>query len=215
MKYRIIILLIAAIASTSCKSNEQKAEALIREQLSKTLYDYESYEPIETIVTEAYETPYNSPECILQALEIADHIDKAEQYIDEATNALEYAAIWGAPTYYSSSYSDSQYYKYKAQAEENEAAFREEFEAAHTMGLALQDYIQAMNPEQVVGWEVRHRFRCKTRGGMSDIGDYRYIVDKKFENIIFYEDMDGEDSSRVRNIIASAENNEFDIELAE
>ena len=44
-------------------SKEEKAAQLINTEMSKTLYDFDSYEPIETKVTEAYQTCllYTSP----------------------------------------------------------------------------------------------------------------------------------------------------------
>ena len=39
------------------------------------------------------------------------------------------------------------------------------------------------------GWRVKHRFRCKTKGGNFDLGDYIYIVDKRVTKIIYKEDL--------------------------
>lgn len=208
-KYRLFILLVASMVVVSCKSNEQKAEELIREDLSKTLLDFDSYEPIETSITPAYETPYNHLGCHEIALVAAEHIEQAKEYSDEMEEAIDYMNIWGAPTHYSSSYSDRQYYKHKEQAKENLEKLEEEMQFIKTAGLVLQDTIKTLNSEKVIGWEVKHRFRCKTRGGHSTIADYRYIVDKDFKTILFQEDMDSDDYSRVRGIIGMAEKNEF------
>ena len=56
---KIIIFLLISITFFSCQSKEEKAIKLIQNELSKTLYDYESYSPIETIVTEAKQNIYN------------------------------------------------------------------------------------------------------------------------------------------------------------
>ena len=69
----ILLLLALPLAFTSCKSNEDKANELVKNELSKTLYDFESYEPIETKVSEAYETAYNDTTCFRQALAISYH----------------------------------------------------------------------------------------------------------------------------------------------
>lgn len=213
MKYRILLLLTLSMTLIACKSKEEKAAELIRERLSQTLLDFNSYEPIETVVTEAHETPYNNAACFQIALTAADHMKKAAQYAEEMSNAKDHMEIWGAPTYYSSSYSDSQYYKYKAQVVENFEKSQEEFSLFQTLGRALQDSIKILSPEKIIGWEVKHRFRCKTRGGHPAIADYRYVIDADFNNILFYEDMDEDDSSRARAIIGMAETNEFDEEL--
>lgn len=191
-------------------SNEQKAEELIREDLSKTLLDFNSYEPVETTIMEAYETPYNHTECHNIALVAAKHLEKAEDYSKEVEKAIDHMNIWGAPTSYSSSYSDRQYYKYKEQAKENLEKLEEELSFIRTAGYALQDTIKNLDSAKIIGWEVKHRFRCKTRGGSSTIADYRYVMDKKFKTIIFHEDMDSDDFSRVREIIDLAEMNKID-----
>lgn len=55
---------ILAIFMAGCQSKEEKAEEFIRNNLSKTLYDFESYQPIETTVTEAKLTMYNDTTCL-------------------------------------------------------------------------------------------------------------------------------------------------------
>ena len=56
----------------------------------------------------------------------------------------------------------------------------------------LKSTIFSLDTTQIIGWEVTHHFRCKTRGGMPDIGHYRYVIDKKFERILLIEDMSDE-----------------------
>ncbi len=206
----ILCSLILAISLTACKSKEQKAAELIRVELSKTLLDFNSYEPIETIVTEAYESAYNNYWCFHQAMIIAAHMKKANEYSEEMSHAKDHMEIWGAPSYYSSSYSDNQYYKYRNQVKENLDKLETEITTIQTLGQTLQDSIKVFNPDKMIGWEVKHRFRCKTRGGQAAIGDYRYIVDDQFKNILFHEDMDDDDYSSAREIIMNAENNVFD-----
>lgn len=212
MKSRVIVLCLSilAVTLTACKSKEQKAEDLIRVELSKTLLDFNSYEPIETIVTEAYESAYNNYWCFHQAMIIAAHMKKANEYSEEMSKAKDYMEIWGAPSYYSSSYSDNQYYKYRKQVKENLDKLETAITTIQTLGKTLQDSIKVLNPDKIIGWEVKHRFRCKTRGGQAAIGDYRYIVDDQFKNILFHEDMDDDDYSSAREIIINAENNVFD-----
>lgn len=51
------------------------------------------------------------------------------------------------------------------------------------------------------GWKVAHKFRCKTKGGNSEIGNYIYYFDKKIKNIIYQEDIDNEDLIRAKEFI--------------
>jgi MFS superfamily sulfate permease-like transporter len=67
MRNCVIIAIISALIFTSCQSKEEKAAELIKAELSKTLYDFDSYEPIKTTVTEAYNTANNDSSCIILA----------------------------------------------------------------------------------------------------------------------------------------------------
>ena len=114
----LLLIVLVSLFVVSCESKEEKAAELVKNELSKTLYDYESYEPIETKVSEAYQTPYNDTTCFRVAMGIAYVMNATSKAIDEAKEAREHADIWGPPTYYSSSYSDNKYRKYCAEAEE-------------------------------------------------------------------------------------------------
>lgn len=201
--------LIIILSLSACKSKEDKAADLIRLSLSKTLYDFDSYEPIETTVKEAHLTAYNDTTCFRLALSVSISMKKAKDALDEANDAIEYMNIWGPPTHYSSSYSDKKYYKYRDKAKEKHKEAQTYIMISKTIGTSLEDSIQVLDNNKIIGWEVRHRFRCKTRGGHNAIGDYRYIIDKDFKNIVFEEDMDNEDYSKAREAIKDAENRVF------
>lgn len=210
LKFLVFCFIASLMSLSSCKSKEEKAADLIKSELSKTLYDFASYEPIETTVTEAYHTAYNDSACFRMSLAIAYGLNKVSEYTDEAKEAMEHAEIWGAPDYYSSSYSDSQYYKYKREAEEKQAKAYTALIIVKKMGLELQDSINKLNQDNIIGWDVRHRFRCKTRGGNSTIGDYRYIISSDFKTVILYEDTDDQDYKNARDVIEIAINKGFD-----
>ncbi len=48
-------------------------------------------------------------------------------------------------------------------------------------------------PEGFMGWEVSHSFRCKTKGGYSELKHYIFISDPKFKTILYKEDIEDED----------------------
>lgn len=208
--YLLCAFVFIVMSAISCKSNEKKAADLIEIALSKTLLDFGSYEPIETTVSEAYETAYNDKNCIQQALATGKTFQKVNEYIKAFENAKEHMDIWGRPSYYSSTYSDNQYYKYKRIFDENLENAQQELEVYKLLGLALQDSIKNLNPQKRIGWEVNHRFRCRNRGGNLTIADYRYIIDEKFKNVIFSYDIDDDDYSKAMEIIKSAESGGFD-----
>lgn len=200
----LLLILIIPLIFSACKSKEDKAAELVKNELSKTLYDYESYEPIETKVSEAYQTAYNDTTCYRMAMGIAYVMDKCSKALDESKDAQEHAEIWGPPTYYSSSYSDSQYRKYRDKANEKREEALRGYELFKTMGSALEDSIKVLDNKKVIGWEIKHRFRCKTKGGQNTIADYRYVVDPDFKKVYFCEDTDDNDYKQAREVIEAA-----------
>lgn len=200
--------IISIVMLISCQSKEEKAAEFIKNELSKTLYDFESYQPIETTVTEAKMTMFNDSVCWRKAAELVYGMKEAAEYVDKADRAEAYMNIWGSPSYYSSTYSDSQYYKYKEEYEENLEMAITAFDFCKSIADNLKVQIAGLDTAKVIGWEVIHRFRCKTSGGKSTIGDYRYVLDKDFKTIILQEDMDEEPD--IRDALKSVVNGDFD-----
>lgn len=209
VKAYFLLFVLFTVMFSSCKSNEEKAADLIKSELSKILYDFESYEPIETSVTEAKLTAYNDTTCFRMAMFIAYTMEKASKTMEESKEASERMDIWGAPSYYSSSYSDNQYYKYRDEAKQKASEALASYVIVKTLGHALEDSIKALDNSKVIGWEAKHRFRCKTKGGQNTIGDYRYIISPDFKTVIFREDLDDDDYSNARDVNKEAENGYF------
>ena len=189
---QLMVLSVIAMLMVSCQSKEEKAAEFIKNELSKTLYDFDSYQPIETIVTEAKNTIYNDSVCWKKAAVLTYGLKKANEYMEEAKEAKERMSIWGYPSSYSSSYSDNQYYKYKDEYDENMEEFLNAFTVCKKIAAEIQGRIAKLDTAKVIGWEVKHRFRCKTKGGNSTIGDYRYVMDKDFKSVILFEDVDAD-----------------------
>ena len=207
MKKSILVLatVIVAFTVTSCKSKEEKAAELIKQELSHVLYDFESYEPIETVVTEAKHIPTNDSACVGKAINIIVYDETAVEYLEDVTSALESMLIWGPPTSYSSSYSDIRYYESKS---EFVNAVKKANTCIKKYNSSIDDLkimIKNINPSETVGYNVEHTFRCKTMGGFWSIEHYRFIVDKKIKKIIFYIDEDEKDE--VSDFIESVQNN--------
>ena len=52
-----------------------------------------------------------------------------------------------------------------------------------------------------IGWEAKHKFRCKTRGDNSSIADYIFVFCKDIKTILLYEDVDDEDEIQIRKLL--------------
>lgn len=90
----IIMSVFLALAFTQCKSKEDKALALIDDYMFKTLYDYESYQPVETKIDSAFHTFYNDSVINVYAyivLKYQEEYDEARENFHEAESMMD---IW-------------------------------------------------------------------------------------------------------------------------
>ena len=58
------LALLLCLSFTQCKSKEDKANELIKDYMFKNLYDFDSYQPIETKIDSAFHTIYNDSSAI-------------------------------------------------------------------------------------------------------------------------------------------------------
>lgn len=58
MKKLLLLLVTTSIFLVGCKSKEEKAQEAIKKEMFKTLYDFNSYEPIETKVDSSFYSIY-------------------------------------------------------------------------------------------------------------------------------------------------------------
>lgn len=103
---KILFLATVVLVMTGCKSREEKAAELIKQEMFKTLYDFESYEPIEIKIDSAFTSIYTDTLALMYANEVKimfDELEKEEAEYESAKSAME---IW------SDSYSSLGAYKY-------------------------------------------------------------------------------------------------------
>ena len=207
---KILLVFSLILILSACQSREDKAIKLIEKELFSTLYDFDSYSPIETKITEAKLSVFSDTTLYNKALLTLAAYNVLEELSKEADDAKTHMNIWGPPTYYSSSYSDSQYNKYKETYVEKIETMKVSYEVFKKLAAQLKDTLSTIDSTKVVGWEVQHRFRCKTKGGHSTIADYRYVFDKNIKNILIREDVDSEDSKMLRALVINSQNGTFD-----
>lgn len=204
------LLVVFSICLLGCKSKEEKSAELIKNELSKTLYDFESYQPIETRVTDAKVCIYNDSTCWRMGATLAYGMQQVVECREKMDNAKEHMSIWGSPSYYSSSYSDNQYYKYRGEYMDALSEMTAGLIVCKTLAEALKDTVANLDTSMVIGWEVFHDFRCKTRGGSPEIGHYRYIISKDFKTIILCEDTEGKLDKRTREALETITSDYWD-----
>ena len=198
--FYFLAAVIVAVTVTSCKSKEEKAAELIKQELSHVLCDFGSYEPIETVVTEAKHIPTNDSACINKALDAITYHELAVEYAEDSKSALETMCIWGSPSRYSTSYSDNRYYESKYEFIESLKKANICIKKYNSSIDDLKIMMKNTNPSETIGYNVEHTFRCKSKGGIWLITQYRFVVDKKIKKIIFCVDEKDEVSDFIESV---------------
>lgn len=161
---KILFLMTVAFMMVGCKSREEKAAELIKQEMFKTLYDFESYEPIETKIDSAFTSIYTDTLALQYANEVKimfDELDEEESKYESAKSTME---IW------SDSYSSLGVYKYN-EAKRTVNNYIEKINKALKKNDEVYAKIRERNLQlnrSFIGWEAMHKFRCKTKGGNFD-----------------------------------------------
>lgn len=175
-----ILLVLAIVSFSACKSNEQKAAALIKDYMFKNLFDYESYEPIETSIDSAYNQPMMNSQILALAFDSVEKEKEAEEHHEEYEDASRTMDIWSGGW---SSSSTREYNKARKKAIEELIASVECTRASVRNLKQIKSMADTLSTG-FIGWSAIHSFRCNTRGGSKTIGNYLFIFDKSFKTIL-------------------------------
>lgn len=196
----ILFILLSVVLFSGCKSREEKVAELIKQDMFKTLYDFESYEPIETKIDSAFTSIYTDSTIIAYAYIARHFLDDVQDDLEKVKEAQRTAKIW-SDSY--SSYGRSEYEKAYNESKE----YLEKVNSNMSIVNNYVDSIKAASSNFVnefCGWKATHRFRCKTKGGNFDLGDYIYIFDKDLKRIIHKEDANDDSNSKIKSLIDEA-----------
>lgn len=185
------VLLGAALVmlSVSCsKSLEDKANALIKDDMNKVLYHPETYDPVETQVDSAF-TPFDDPvfyEKTVQLCKLQISIDKYDRNMKDAKSSM---SIWSSP--YESAYGRNEYQEAKEEYDENS----QNKKSAEIKANKLIDELKTrLNKErQFIGFKAKHRYRVENNAGQTAFGEVKYLFDESMERVIVSYDMESEE----------------------
>lgn len=169
MKKFITLIFVMAITlvSTSCgKSNEEKAQALLKDYMFKNLIDFQSYEPVETIIDTLYSTIYTNDEAILLSKKydicelnhnhLRREISLTKSYMDDLDLFDEYADL-------------------QIKSLDNN------IEMWGYM-IDIKNIADTLSKNHM-GWSIKHTYRCKNVGGNYTISTDIFWVDKDFKTV--------------------------------
>ena len=195
---RKIVCLVLCLALFGCKSKEEKISELIKEEMFKTLYDFESYEPIETSkIDSAFTTVYKDSLIESNAMKIIAAMELGKELMKKVEGHLSTIEIWG----------DSYTERARNKVSEAREEANKEMEKLKKINEMLTEYQEGMKNAYkdfcptFCGWSVTHKFRCKSKGGSFNLGKYQYVFDKDLEKIISTTDLESEDGEKIKSII--------------
>ncbi len=181
----ILVLSTVALLITSCKSREEKALETIKADMYKTLNDFDSYQPIETVFDSLENNVYGDTTNIERVRKIAELAHKGDYINEKYQEALGQLDYWAK-------------YKHLDLGKEKMTEYKEKADEYNEL---LQEYAEPLKTEvtkfhngnlkkkgEFYGWRVTHKFRAKTKSGESSIYTYTYFMDKNCEIIYTYLD---------------------------
>lgn len=91
-KILLAVFAVAALMASCQKSNQEKADALVGEEMKKILYFPDSYEAVETVLDSAF-SPLDDPALYEKTLKMTEHLKNLTQLdarmkIDKSTMAI-------------------------------------------------------------------------------------------------------------------------------
>lgn len=191
---RILLGALLITLYVSCgKSPEEKANALIEDDIKKVLYHPETYDPAETQVDSAF-TPFDDPvfyEKTVQLCKLGMSIDECDRKMKNAKSSM---SIWSGP--YQSAFGRNEYQEAKNEYEENER--NKKSIEAKVKKLATELKTMLEKEQQFIGFKARHRYRANNNAGQTIFGEMKYLFDKSLSKIVASYDMDNEEYKTVQ-----------------
>ena len=205
---QVMLLCFATTIMFSCTSREEKANRLIKEDMFRTLFDFASYEPIETKIDSAFTSVFRDAEILGLAYVFAKFLDENLSYRRRAQSALRSMEIWSDSR---TPYGRTRFNRASDEVLENLEKATASLEKASIARQLMRDKILEFTPE-FIGWQATHRFRSRTRGGHFTIGNFLYVFNPEITEIIHKEDLDDEEKQELRAIIADIKEGALSLE---
>lgn len=195
MKKIFYLALVAVVMAACGQSQEQKAEALVKESLKKSLYKPETYKPVETKVDSAF-APYDDPAFFEELAELGKMNSEYVELEDKAKRAKSSMAIWSGR--YQTSYDRNEYQEAKEEYDKANA----KMEKLKTKGRKQYEKVAKMLQEsrKFIGFKAVHNYRADNNAGNTLIGNTIFFIDKDFEEVTY--SMDLEEYNHVQEVIS-------------
>ena len=180
--FKILLAGICAVSiTTGCKSREEKALDTIKDEMFKTLYDFESYQVVDTKIDSLKMDCYGDTvifDKVQQIWFINEELNKIKKEVDDALSTMR---IWGGSTYYSAT-ARKEMEEAQEKYDTNMKEWKDWIDVWKNLENEIKEEAATLDNAQY-GWLVTHKFRCKTRGGNSTLATYVYLMDDDCKTI--------------------------------
>lgn len=176
---KIFYLALVAIIMVACgQSQEQKAEALIKESLKKSLYKPETYKSVETKVDSAF-APYDDPAFFEELAELGKMDNEYAELEEKAKSAKSSMSIWSGSL--QSAFGRNEYQEAKKEYEEAIARI----EKLKTKGRKQYEKVAKMlqGERKFIGYKAVHNYRADNNVGNTLIGNTIFFIDENFTEV--------------------------------
>lgn len=175
--------MISALVLCGCRKNlEEQAQEAVKNELHKTLYYFDSYEPLETKVDSAFNTPENNPDVNEFMRSVWEQMDQVKEFAAELENAERTIASLSDARKLGGSFA----YDYNEAVKDKvyvETKIKDNLKVVYENALKFSKFISQAD-SSFIGWRVMHTYRAKTGRGVPDIGREVYIFSKDFKKVL-------------------------------
>ena len=179
MKKVIGFILCMMVLGACSRTQEEKANLLIKEDIQKVLVKPDTYEPIETKLDSAF-APYETPEFMENTLKCVQLFMEIEGYKEKIKDARSMMALYednlGSP------YLKNEYNEYKAEYKEATNKRNEIEKRLKRLGKKLKELANAKR--EFIGYKAMHHYRADNNAGKTVLGTGFYLFDKDINTIL-------------------------------
>ena len=196
MKKFSFSLMLATILLTACHNSPiDKANKLIMEEVQKTLYIPDSYDPVDTQLDSAF-APYDDPDFCIKASELQEKERELQRHKEKAKFAKSSMSIWSNPY---SAFAKNEY-------QESKAEYREANKKAKETEKDIQEistYLNQREQEQpkFIGYKAYHRYQAENNAGQVLMNDEVFLIDKELTQIIYVYETEGDIIDKLMNVL--------------
>lgn len=176
------ILILSLMSCTfflySCKTKEEKIADLIKQDMFENLYDFESYQPIETIIDSSFNELVFNDSCLILSIAANKCEEEYEEFQEKINLESEMIGLYSV----NSSYERKKILK----------IYEEVMEVTRNMELLVVKRdslfrqirrIDSLNVKEFTGWKVTHKFRCRYQDGRPSVEEFTYLIDNDLSRI--------------------------------